>query len=137
MKRTDILYTESVAELRRTVPELEQDYQQQVREWASDEPHAHVVFGSTFSAFIRRIQATVNNDRDSKKDDLLARCFQFIEELASSSDFESRCLIEASVLESLLGNEREDWQRFSPYFGQQTKLMAVRLMKQWGKDNLG
>jgi hypothetical protein len=119
----DIAYQNVTTTLLREIPEVSGDYELEQKNWAPDEVHAHVVYGTVFAKFIERIEESWTCTSEDKYELLLKRCFVHIENLATSSDFETRCVIEASLLETLIG-EDGDWSRYSRFFGPNTRRMA-------------
>lgn len=120
---TDIPYQDVTTTLLSDVPEVSDDYECEQKSWAPDDVHAHVVYGTVFAKFIQRIHERWVNTSDDAYESLLQRCFVHVEKLAASSDFETRCVIEASLMETLIG-ENGDWSRYSRFFGSETRRMA-------------
>lgn len=131
----DVQYGNSVNALLLAIPELTAEYEVEAMKWAPSSPHAHVVYGSMFCNFIRKTYAAYSDTRDERLKAIIERCFEHVEALALSSDFETRCLVEASVLESLLGESSNDYSRLSPYFGVRTHEMAKRLLQRWNSSD--
>jgi len=128
----NIKYSEAVEVLLSDLPEISDAYKQEQSKWSSESIPPHVVYGSIFSDFLRRVVVEDTRDSGHSRSDIIRRSFQLIEELVESDDFETRCIVYASILESLLGQDKEDWRRFAPYFGKQTLEMALKLAERWG-----
>ena len=122
----DILYNDAIQVLLQRIPEFNYNYTLALREWLPEEMPAHIVYGSVFANFIETLEKNWRKTNDKDLEDVLLRSFLLIENLASSSDFETRCLIEASFLETLL-DLQEGWKRFSIFFHENTLLMARKL----------
>jgi hypothetical protein len=126
-------YSNVVTELLRALPDIRQHYEKMSAElYANGNPH--VVYGSIF---VEYINALVNKFMGSDHDIAYQRlrdAFCLIEELAASTDFETRCLVETSVLEALLG-EKGGVGRFANYMGPETKRLARRVAQRWGLDS--
>jgi len=129
----DVAYTNVVARLLEVLPEIRSDYELEAANWGSEGPHAHVVFGSVFSRFVDQLITTVSDSDDEELRRTLDRAFDLVEELTLSSDFETRCVVEASVLESLLG-EVDGWKRFSGHFRRNTMQMGRKVMERFSGD---
>jgi hypothetical protein len=123
---TDVAYKKVVDRLLSVVPEIQSDYECEAEFWSPQAVPAHIVYGSVFVRFITRLVAESSSNDDPERDELLSRCFELIEELSVSSDFETRCVIEASVLEALL-REPGDWKRFHELFRPNTMKLAQKL----------
>ena len=121
----DVAYVDVVRRLLEVVPEIRNDYEREAVNWGADEPHAHVVFGSMFAGFIDELATAVSENDDEKLREILDRLFDLIEELTLSSDFETRCVIEAGALESLLG-DTDGWDRFSKHFRRNTMPVSAQ-----------
>jgi hypothetical protein len=125
---SQIRYSEVVAHLLEALPEIRRYYEKRSVELYAN-GNAHVVYGSIL---VEYISALANDlfDHD-KSNEILIKAFDFIERLASSTDFEVQCLIETSVLEALLG-EKGGLDRFAEYMGSETKRLAQGIALQWG-----
>ncbi|MDA0810456.1 MAG: hypothetical protein O3B68_20885 [Planctomycetota bacterium] len=120
---TNITYQNVTTVLLSDIPEVSGEYEREQKSWAPDDVHAHVVYGTIFAEFLRRTEEKWRNTANDDCERVLKRCFAHIEKLAASSDFETRCVVEASLLETLIG-ENGDWSRYSPFFGPKTSRMA-------------
>jgi len=127
---SDIAYQNVTTTLLDDIPEMRSDYEVEQRSWEPDEVHAHVVYGTVLPKFISENQARWAETNDEKYDSLLRRCFGHVEKLASSSDFETRCVIEASLLETLIG-EDGGWSLYNRFFGKETKKMAEEVKRRF------
>lgn len=125
-------YSEVVSSLLREVPEISVIYQQEQLKWGLQSIPPHIAYGSLFSDFLRQILTAGTREIGHSRSDIIRRSFGLIEELAQSPDFQTRCVVEASVLESLLGEDKDDWQRFSPFFGKATLQMALGVAEKMG-----
>lgn len=123
----NVPYSIVVKRLLEVVPEVCKEYDEEAASWRGERPHPHIVYGSVFPRFLERVISDVSMSDDEAIPGGVDRSFDLIEELARSDDFETRCLVEASVLESLLG-EVDGWRRFSRFFRPSTMRMARRVM---------
>lgn len=132
-KTQSISYDETVDYLFRILPEISNFYEgEKLRlKWNSNAKSPHLVFGSIFSDFLRQILLENMSEKSHSRSDIIRRSFLLIEDFVQSADFETRCIVETSILESLLGQEKDDWSRFSPYFGKQTFEMTSNLAEKW------
>ena len=127
---TDIAYQNVTTTLLNDIPEVRSEYELEQKNWTPDEVHAHVVYGTVLAKFIQRIEKSWTNTSDDEYESLLKRCFAHVEKLAGSSDFETRCVIEASLMETLIG-ENGDWSRYSRFFGSNTMRMAEEVKRRF------
>lgn len=127
----NVAYSTAVDFLLKQIPELRHKYENEVNYWSPEQPPSHVVYGDLFCKFVRDARSSLTERNKQEVVSLLTRCFQLIEELARSKDFETQCIVKATVLESLLGDSDIDWQSFSPYFGVATRKMAQDLINEW------
>ncbi len=126
----DVAYQDVTTTLLSDIPEVSSDYEQEQKIWAPDEVHAHVVYGTVLPRFIERVGNLWASTTDDDYESLLKRCFAHVEKLAASSDFETRCVVEASLLETLIG-EDGDWSRYSRFFGSNTRRMAEEVKRRF------
>ena len=92
----DIAYQNVITTLLCDIPEVRSDYSLEQKNWAPDDVHAHVAYGTVLASFIQRIEECWMSTSDVEYESLLKRCFTHVEKLAASSDFETRSVIEAS-----------------------------------------
>jgi hypothetical protein len=119
-----IAYAEAVEYLLDSLPGMLDAYNQEAETWNPSPVPPHVVYGSVFSNFIRKVVVEDTRHMGYSRTDIIGRSFKLIERLSRSTDLQARCLIEANVLKSLLGQESTDWERCSPLFGTHTLPMA-------------
>lgn len=127
---TDIKYPNVTTTLLSDIPEVSDDFLSEQRKWDPDDVHAHVVYGTIFAKFVIRVGENLNSTSDEDCEKLLKRCFKHVEKLAGSSDFETRCVIEASFMETLIG-ENGDWSSYSRLFGPKTEKMAINVKRRF------
>jgi len=127
---TDIAYQDVTTTTLEEIPELAADYEKELQSWKPDEVPPHIVYGTLFANFIERTEQAWQATNEDDFEHLLKRCFAFVERVASSSDFQSRCVVEASLLESLIG-ENGDWSRYIRFLGPNTKRMAGEVKKRF------
>ena len=128
----DISYRDVTRTLVSDIPEVRSDYEREHTNWAPDDVHAHVVYGTVFAKFIQRIEERWASTADDECELLLHRCFAHVEKLANSSDFETRCVIEASLMETLIG-ENGDWSHYNRFFGSVTRRIAAEVKRRVGQ----
>ena len=97
--------------------------------YAGNNPH--VIFGSILVDYANEIYKNLVASIYIENDNLLKDIFSVLENLSASSDFETRCLMETTVLEGLLG-EDGGLERFARYMGPETKKLARSLAEDWG-----
>ena len=85
----DILYNDAIQVLLQRIPEFNYNYTLALREWLPEEMPAHIVYGSVFANFIETLEKNWRKTNDKDLEDVLLRSFLLIENLASSSDFET------------------------------------------------
>lgn len=126
----DVKYKDIVKRLLDVIPELSGKYNKEVTWWAPEEPPPDVVYGDMFSDYVSDLERRCTRECSASDQEQLRRAFDLIEELASSSDIETRCIIEVSVLESLLG-DKGGVKRFARFMKARTKNMAANLADRW------
>ncbi len=126
----DVQYSNVIAHLLQVLPDIRQLYEKRSAELYAD-CNPHVVYGSILVEYIDSIANGLVGPNHALNDQRLKEAFQLIEELSASSDFESRCLAETSVLEALLG-EKGGLERFAPYMRSETKKLARGVAQSWG-----
>jgi hypothetical protein len=129
----DMTYEEVVTALLEQIPELQEDYDAECANWVPDKPHPHVVYGSVLPTLIYRIETAWRATRLPEDEELLHRIFSHVENLAASSDFETRCVIEASLLETLLGKVG-GYDRFLRFFRPNTAIMAQSVAERFSGE---
>lgn len=129
-KMPDVAYHDVTTTLLSDIPEISSDYEQEQKSWAPNDVHAHVVYGTVLPKFIEQAESSWVSTSDDEYESLLKRCFAHIEKLAASSDFETRCVVEASLLETLIG-DNGDWSRYKRFFGSNTKRMAEEVKQRF------
>jgi hypothetical protein len=127
---TDIAYRNVTTTLLSDIPEIRRDYDLEQKNWAPDDVHVHVVYGTVLPRFIERVEKSWATTSDDEYESILKRCFSHVEKLAASSDFETRCVVEASLLETLIG-ANGDWSRYSRFFGSNTRRMAEEVKRRF------
>lgn len=125
-----IRYSNVITHLFLALPEILGYYDQRASALYAD-GNAHVTYGSILVEFINSLRNRLEGQDHIEVDRVLKRAFALIEELSSSDDFETRSLVETSVLEALLG-EQGDLERFASYMGRQTKELAAAVAREWG-----
>ena len=128
----DLSYRDVTRTLVSDIPEVRSDYEREHINWAPDDVHAHVVYGTVFAKFIQRIEERWASTADDECELLLHRGFAHVEKLANSSDFETRCVIEASLMETLIG-ENGDWSHYNRFFGSVTRRIAAEVKRRFGQ----
>jgi len=91
----------------------------------------HVVYGSILGEYADELAEKLVREKSEVTARLLDRVFVLIEQLSASSDFEVRCVAEASFLEHILG-EAGGQQRFDKYMGPETKKLARSVAIRFG-----
>jgi hypothetical protein len=123
-------YDTTVDLLLTDIPEIRPAYEVEHAKWRDSRPPPHVVYGSVFVTFLRSIINRLDQSGAETDEEIVSRSFRLIEKLASSSDFETRCIVQASILESLLESENT-YRSIAHRFGKCSKQMALRLLADW------
>jgi hypothetical protein len=110
----NIAYAEVIKRLLSQLPETSEVYKLEQSKWGAEPIAPDVVYGSIFSGFLRRVVLEGAREANQSRSEIIRRSFEMIEDITQSADFQTPCLAEVSVLETLLGHDKEDWQRFSP-----------------------
>ena len=82
----------------------------------------HIMFGFVVLPFIKKI---VRESEEKSK-----TAFDFFEKMEKSGDSKIAEVVEFTILEDLISNERESFELYSVYFGDETKL-AVQAIAKW------
>ena len=102
-------------------PELKQKYHEEVDWQEGDETGSHIVYGDVFTPYVEEMI--------SKNDELkLQKIFMFIETILKYDDIYSDEVIMFSVLEGLLGQNKE-LKKYNKYFGEKTKRIVQTLIE--------
>ena len=129
---SEVQYSHAIDRLLQVLPDIGPYYESRMSElYANGNPH--VVYGSIFVEYINSTANDLGGQLHNMKDRMLKKCFRLIEELSSSSDYQTRCLVETSVIEALLG-EKGGLERFAPYMGSETKVIAREVARGWDLD---
>jgi hypothetical protein len=129
----DLPYSSVIARLFEAIPDIREYYAQRSSELYA-EGNPHVVYGSILVDYIDAASKRLEGLQHDASDQQLRQAFDLIEQLSVSSDFETRCLAETSVLEALLG-EKDGIRRFAPYMGPETKALARGIAQSWGLNS--
>ncbi|MCA9040062.1 MAG: hypothetical protein KDA65_06945 [Planctomycetaceae bacterium] len=126
----NIAYADLTSLLLQRLPELREEYLLERESWKPDDVPPHLMCGSVLPRLLDRLEAACRRSVGNEDEKILNRAFILVEEMATSRDFETRCTIEASLLETLLG-ESDGWQRFSRFFHPETMRMAERVNRRF------
>lgn len=81
----------------------------------------HIMFGLVVLPFIKKV---VRESKDKSK-----KAFDFFERMEISGDSQIAEVVEFTILEDLISNERDSLNLYSIYFGDETKLAAEAVGK--------
>jgi hypothetical protein len=132
----DLPYSAVISRLLESLPEIQPYYDGRVKEAFYAEGIPDVIYGSILVEYLNQLAEALEMSQDSSSraaEQSLKRAFDLLEELAASSDFETRCIVEVSVMEGLLPS-RSDFRRFRPYMGPKTLEMALADLANLGID---
>ena len=90
-----------------------------------EEDGMHIMFGLVVLPFIKRI---VRESKDKSK-----KAFEFIEQMEKSGNSQIAEVVEFTILEDLVSNEKDSIDMYSVYFGDETKLAAEAVGKWYSK----
>jgi hypothetical protein len=128
--KDDVPFSETVDRLLATMPELRAtEYHRDWEVYCKDFPLADPLYADVLAAYIWDI-VPKHLQGDEVAGEFVQRAFSFLEVLATSTDFNTRCLVAVSFLESLLG-ERDGYDLFTPFMGPATKAFADALAERW------
>ena len=113
-------------------PQLQESFIQEGKKWKNAQISPHIVYGSIFSKFVRD---AVQSSTSKTSKEIIDKAFNFMEIMSNSVDIRVICLLETGLLESLLGETKEDWSLFSPYFKSNTKKIAENLAVKMGMNS--
>jgi|SRR5208283_3779393 len=117
-----LAYADVIPYLLKVIPEIRQLYERRVKAlYAENNPH--VIYGSIFFEHIESLEKQLEGPNREAAESSLRKAFLLLEELSSSEDFQTRCLAETSVLESLLG-EKGGHKRYERFMGSETRKLA-------------
>jgi hypothetical protein len=125
-------YSDTIKELFNTFPDIARRYKNRIAELYAEE-NPHVLYGSIFVDYIHSARNELGGSDHVKNKKILDQSFSYLEKLLSSSDFETRCLGETSVLEALLGEE-DGLERYAAFMGPETKGIAREIARNWDLD---
>lgn len=134
MSKEDIPYRLAIDALLSYIPEIRTAYDVERAKWRGNPPPTHVVYGSLFVSLLQGALERFSRLGEGADESIIDRSFKLMETLASSEDFETRCIVQASVLESLLEDDSA-YQSISGRFGPHTKQMALKLLTDWHDDS--
>ncbi|MBR4765873.1 MAG: hypothetical protein IK085_03805 [Clostridia bacterium] len=89
---------------------------------ADEEDGIHIMFAFVVVPFIKKI---IKEAPDKAK-----KAFDFFEEMEKSNDVEIAGVLEATVLENLLTDDKNDFDIYVPFLGKETK-EAARAVARW------
>ena len=125
-------YSDTIKELFNTFPDIVSRYKIRIAELYAEE-NPHVLYGSIFVDYIHSARGELEGLDHLENKKILDQSFSYLEKLLSSSDFQTRCLGETSVLEALLGDEG-GLERYAVFMGPETKRIAREIARNWDLD---
>lgn len=131
MIHRDITFENMSHLLVETIPELRQAYELQLKGWQIKiQPGPHTIYGTVLLPLIVSLGKTMEDD------ELLARVFRLLEEIATSSDSFAKDVLGATVLEYLSGWHADLLPRLRPFMGPET-LKILHEIETWVPRNDG
>lgn len=127
MDNSDISYANAVQYILDELPEIKARYDEQVAFFRGADVPADIVFGTVLADYLTDVAYRVMSD-ESDKAEILARAFLALEQMARSSSFQTRCLVQVSALEILL-DEGPCVSLFLSFAGPSTKAFAKDLLR--------
>jgi hypothetical protein len=128
----DVKYSDAIAYLFSTFPELQSTFERRAKELYG-EGLPDIVYGSVFVEYLNSLADELGGTTHAVSDESLRKGFRLIEELSDSTDFETVCLAEVSVIEGLLG-DKGGLERFAPLMGPKTRQLARRVAEAFGLE---
>ncbi|MDQ0087494.1 hypothetical protein J2T12_000888 [Paenibacillus anaericanus] len=118
-------YNNVVQIMLEAIPEITPMYEKELDWW--DEILPHIVFGDVLSPYIITLL------RESNPEQTLEKVFDFLEQMAISSDERVQEVLAVTVLEQL-GDDPLILEKARQYMGCETKKMSVEIEKGWGRQ---
>ena len=109
------------------IPEIKTKYQEEMAWWGNEEfPGLHNILGDVMNSFV------VNLLKSSGNEELKSRIFSFYEDMAISSDYHIRNVLEVTLLE-YLGDDKEILNTAYNYMGIYTKRLSDGIERYLGR----
>lgn len=94
-----ITYDNLGEKLVEALPELRSAYEAELREWVSDKPGPHVIYGDVLNPHLLALLESGGSE------ETLCRIFAFLERLANHEDVHVQEVVAVTVVARLLGNK--------------------------------
>ena len=120
MTQDEITYKNLDSKLVDIIPELEPEFDDEARNWASDGPH--MLYGHLFARLLPKLFADERHNSE-----LLKKIFLFFERIATHRDEDVRGVVGLSVCQEIAADE-VILQRSQRYMGEMTKKFCAELM---------
>jgi hypothetical protein len=115
-------YDQVINHLFEKIPEFLPKYEKEATKlYASGCPY--IIYGTILTDYLLELSNALSGPNSTKAQHILEKAFTLLEELASSDDFQTRCLVETGLLEALLDEEGR-LKQFAPMMGPNTKELA-------------
>jgi len=115
-----------IDEFLKRIPELVTKYDDEIKDW-DEFPGYHNIFGDVLNPFLEELLG------ETQQDDLKARIFDFLEDMANSDDEDVVNVLVVTVLERI-GDSKRNFLEANKYFGPQTAYYSATIEKAWGRS---
>lgn len=123
---SQIRYDNVVEALVEAVPELRPCYEAERRQWGTEPPGPHVIFGDVLNPYLLDLLGT---GRHGTK---LHQVFQFLEQLANQKDVHIQELVAVTICERL-GDDPQILHKARTYMGARTRQFSDEVEAFWGR----
>lgn len=117
-------YSNLVQKMLRAIPEVNPMYEKELDWWEEILPH--IIFGDVLNPYIITLL------REGNADQTLEKAFDFLEQMAISSDERVQEVLAVTVLEQL-GDDPLILEKARQYMGSETREMSTEIEKGWGR----
>src|SRR4051812_47491344 len=101
MNEVDVPYSKAVEFILQQLPEIRARYEEEVSFFRGAAVPPDIVFGTVLADYLVDVAYRVLGGEHDQRE-ILTRAFKALEQMARSSSFETRCLVQVSTLESLM-----------------------------------
>lgn len=115
-------------ELIKSLPEIREPYEEELKSWTGEEPGQHNIFGNVLNPFLLDLLQKDSNEG------LIKRAFDFIEQMATSNDEKVSNVVQVTICEQL-GDDKIILEKARKYMGQKTLELSKDAEKFLGRES--
>jgi hypothetical protein len=124
----NVRYADVISYLFEQLPNVRQDFERRAKQLYGD-GLPHVLYGSVLTEYVEDLLGRLEGPAGEDAKKTLHKIFSLLEVLCSSDDFDTRCLVETGVLESLLLSEKDQFNSLKSFMGPKTKQVALQVLR--------